>query len=434
MPHLTSTPSRAFPLSRHRNGQWYVTRRINGRKRFFYFGRYAEDADGRRALAEYQAVADDLAAGREPGARASPPDLITAGELAGRYLDFMEARAKRQEISYREFDDVRRACLYDFLDTVTEDAPAARLATSEAGGRPLDRLRGTLCDRLGVAAVNKRLSKIRGMLRWGFRQKLVAAPLYEDEALRAMPRRLARRERRRREAAHGPAIFTPDECRRLVAAASVESASLLAFVLLGLNGGLGQSHISALPLDPPAVDVEGGFIDWIRTKTEERCQVPLWPVTAHAMRLALATRPRPVPEAEGLFFVTRFGNPWVAELVKTDASGAIGDVNPDDAIGKAFDRLQRELGIKRPGRGFYGLRRTFSTIANEIQDRDATRRIMGHGLEGMDQHYVRAIDRQRLEAVTSHVGRRLLGCVDLAAPWPAAQKGEADASTHQHLQ
>jgi hypothetical protein len=409
-------PYPTFPIFPHANGQWCKTKRINGHKRFFFFGDWATDPRGDRAHQLYLAVADDINAGREPvaaGDKIAPASEITALEVVDRFLIAQEQRVKDGEIGHREFDDYRRACLHYFLDVIPEHTPIELIATLQANqtSRWLDQFRTALSNRVGVYRFNNSLTKIRRMLKWASRTaKLINLPLYEDEALRKKAKKLVKRDVRQREHADGKPVFTAAECRQLVSAAAADGGPLLAFVLLALNAGMGQSHISDLPLDGRNVDTENLFVDWIRPKTEEICQFPLWPITAIAIERERARRPAPKPGAEKLLFVTKYGNPWVQEYVKT-TDGAIGDVNPDDAIGKEFDKLQKRLEIKRKGRGFYALRRTFSTCANDVQDRDATRRVMGHGLEGMDPHYVRRIDAWRLQRVVSYVGHKLLGCV-----------------------
>lgn len=422
-------PRRNFPLSAHDNGQWYTTRRIGGRKRFFYFGEWADDPKGERAELAYDAVKAELNAGRQPtatGPAVTPPPLITAGEIVGRYMKSVEARVRADEIGYREFDDVRRACLFYFLDAVGERTPAERLATIDAGSntRPLDRLRAHMSERLGVLRFNNSMKKIKRMLKWAYRTaKLITVPIYDDEALRGKKSKLVRRERRIREETDGKPIYTPKECRILVNHAAHESLPLFCQMLLAMNAGMSQSHISDLPRSPKIVNLDTGFVDWVRPKTEEICQFYLWPITAIALERYLQVRPKPKdPADDWRLFITTHGHPWVQEYVKDD-DGAIGDVNPDDAIGKALDKLERRLGTKQRGRGFRAMRRTFSTAVNPLQDKDAIRRVMGHGLQGMDPHYVRKIEPWRLQAVTTYAGHVILGCVAAAGIGPNTQQG-----------
>ena len=78
-----------------------------------------------------------------------------------------------------------------------------------------------------------------------------------------------------------------------------------------------------------------------------------------------------------------------------------------DAIGQEFDKLIRRLGLKRKGLGFYTLRHTFRTWADEVPDQHAIHRIMGHAIPGMSGIYVERIALNRLRAVVSHVRNKL---------------------------
>ena len=67
-------------------------------------------------------------------------------------------------------------------------------------------------------------------------------------------------------------------------------------ILLGVNCGFGNTDVASLPID--AVDLDGGWIDFPRPKTEIPRRVPLWPETIEAIREALKQRPQPKEAAE----------------------------------------------------------------------------------------------------------------------------------------
>ncbi len=66
-------------------------------------------------------------------------------------------------------------------------------------------------------------------------------------------------------------------------------------------------------------------------------------------------------------------------------------------------KLLAELGIKRPGLGFYALRQTFETVAGESRDQVAVDHIMGHARDDMASVYRERISDDRLTAVAEHV-------------------------------
>ena len=108
--------------------------------------------------------------------------------------------------------------------------------------------------------------------------------------------------------------------------------------------------------------------------------------------VTLADRPEPKSEDHaGLVFITKYGQPWSRD---------------DDraAITKEFAKLLKQLGINgRKGLGFYTLRHTFRTAADEAKDQPAADFIMGHEVAHMSSVYRETISDARLKAVTDHV-------------------------------
>src|SRR5262249_49245353 len=156
--------------------------------------------------------------------------------------------------------------------------------------------------------------------------------------------------------------FTPDEVRRTIDAAG---PAMRAMILLGVNCGFGNSDCGRLSRS--AVDLETGWIDYPRPKTGIARRCPLWPETVTALREALTKRPTPKSNADaGLFFVTKYGLSWHKDT-------------PDGPISKETAKLLKKLDINgRKGLGFYTLRHTFRTIADESKDQPAVDFIMGH--------------------------------------------------------
>ena len=69
-----------------------------------------------------------------------------------------------------------------------------------------------------------------------------------------------------------------------------------------------------------------------------------------------------------------------------------------------FGRLLRSPCINgRKGLGFYTLRHTFRTVADEAKDQPAADYIMGHEIPHMSTVYRERISDERLKAVTDHV-------------------------------
>ena len=79
-------------------------------------------------------------------------------------------------------------------------------------------------------------------------------------------------------------MFEADEIRRIL---DVAGPIRRAMVLLGANCGFGNTDVATLP--QAAVDLDSGWIDFPRPKTEINRRVPLWPETVTAL---LARRSR----------------------------------------------------------------------------------------------------------------------------------------------
>lgn len=400
---LKSKGFRIPKFAKHRNGQFYCTKRIFGIKKFFYFGK-----DEEAAKTAFLDALPDIVMGRQPETT-RPISQVTVLELTDRFIVAQEERFRAGDIGIRQFDDLRNAAMV-FRDWAQEQRPVDEIP-------PLEGLRTSLKSKMRLSSFNRYITGIRKMLRWGYKRKphpLLAVALHEDDALSKAKNKHVKRERREIEAEQGKPIFSPEEVRALLLRCNeIEEWNMMTFILLGINAGMGQSHISELIAS--AINPETRYVDWVRTKTEELFQVVLWPITVEAINKTIANRASAAKkEFGGLLFRTRLGFPWVQVYYKEE-NGVIGRVAPNDEIGKRFREIEKTVKvgsklIHREGRSFYALRRTFATLANDVPDKDSIRRIMGHALQGMDPHYVRQIPIERLEAVTNYVHHKILGC------------------------
>ena len=93
----------------------------------------------------------------------------------------------------------------------------------------------------------------------------------------------------------------------------------------------------------------------------------MWPETVDAIHAALACRPESKrAEHAGLVFITKYGKTWAK-------------LTADNTLAKEIDKLLRAFGINgSKGLGFYTLRHTFRTVADESKDQPAVDFIMGH--------------------------------------------------------
>jgi hypothetical protein len=126
-------------------------------------------------------------------------------------------------------------------------------------------------------------------------------------------------------------------------------------------------------------------------------------------------RPKATNEAHrGLVFITKYGGSWAKDT-------------RDNPIAAETRKLMRAVGITRKGLAFYGLRRTFETVAGETIDQVAVDFIMGHSphVNVMASVYRQRITDLRLIAVTeprrfnvegAAIDSRGFACHELACP------------------
>jgi len=175
-------------------------------------------------------------------------------------------------------------------------------------------------------------------------------------------------------------------------------------LLLAANCGFGNHDCGSLPKS--ALDLENGWVNFPRPKTEIGRRCPLWKETIKAVKAAIAARPDPKnPDDEQLVFLTKYGAPWSKVNLPVVISEDLKEVKreTDNPVSKETAKLLTSLGLKRPGLNFYAIRHTFETIGGASRDQIAVDHIMGHSDPSMGAVYREHIDDDRLRAVVEHV-------------------------------
>ena len=391
--HRLTPVTRRRPDGTSRNVGW--AKRVNGRPTWICSSAVAPTATA--ADAYYEAHFAQLWH-RTPEPE---PASIDLGALAGYFLD----RKARAELSPRTVAEYRDA-VQEFIDVVGDERRPSDLSPADFA-----KVRLAWDNRFGPDRLAKFVIMIRTMFKWGQQPPLrLVAPEYGDEF--NVPTKLAfKRDRAAQRQAHGLKLFDATELKSLLMAAR---PTLRAMVLLGLNGGLGNTDVAELPLS--AVDLASGWVDYARGKTGVDRRFPLWPETAAAVRSVMDLRSerferwsrcgrRPDPAVLPLLFVTRQGRPYAE-----DGTGRGGDPRPahKDRVAAEFRRACAAAGLARVGRGFYSLRRTHRTLADGAGDQRAAALIMGHEVGDVAGLYVQRIDDARLRRVTDHVRAAVL--------------------------
>jgi integrase len=360
-------PYPEFPLFPHATGRW--AKKIRGK--LHYFGPW-DDPDA--ALKKYLDQKDALHAGRKPR---EASDGITIKELCNQFLNAKLALVESGELTNRSWQDYKSAC-----DLVISHFGKGRLV-ADLDPDDFSGLRKKMAKKWGPVTLGNVIQRIRVVFKFAWDNGLIDRPVRYGQAFKRPARKVVRIDRARK----GPKLFSAGEIRRLLDAAG---ATMRAMILLGINGGFGNADCGNLPLS--AVNLEAGMIDFPRPKTGIPRRFPLWQETVAALREALAKRPEPKDAADaGLYFVTKYGHSWAKDTT-------------DQTLAKEFGKLLRALHINgRQGLGFYTLRHTFRTVADESKDQPAVDFIMGHEVPHMSAVYRETISDARLQAVADHV-------------------------------
>jgi integrase len=356
-----------FPLFPHATRRW--AKKIRGQ--MHYFGPW-NDPDG--ALKKYLEHKDDLHAGRKPR-----PDTqaVTVREVCNAFLNHKRDLLDSGELSPQTWAQYKETC-----DLLVEQLGKQR-PMSDLGPDDFATLRRQLAKRWQSGTLGNFIQRVRVVFKHAADNDLIDRPVRYGQGFKRPSKKTLRLEKARQ----GQKLFTAEEIRQLLEAASVQ---LRAMILLGINGGLGNAARGRLSTQ--ALDLERGWLDYPRPKTGMPRRFPLWPETVGALKDALACRREPKDPADaGLVFITRTGQAWHTDTTESPISSEVG-------------KLVRRLDINgRKGLGFYTLRHTFRTIADEAKDQPAADYILGHEVAHMSSVYRETISDTRLKAVADHV-------------------------------
>ncbi|MFV2067069.1 MAG: tyrosine-type recombinase/integrase [Pirellulales bacterium] len=384
-------PCPDFPLFAHATGRW--AKKIRGKTH--YFGRWDDPDD---ALQLYLDQKDDLHAGRQPR---EASDSLALRELANAFLASKRSDVDTGRRSPRTFSDYHRVCV------MLVDEFGANRAVTDIRPMDFEKLHHKMARNYSLTALGRYITMARSLFKYGYDNEMIEKPVKFGTKFKVPSKSDRRIEKARTRQKNGKRMFEATEIRSMLDKARPQ---LRAMILLGCNGGLGNTDCAALPLS--AIDLEGGWLDYARVKTGIERRIPLWPETIAALREVIAKRREPHDsEHSNTLFLTKYRQPWVRyELVDVKKFGKRDlKIKQDDAIAKQTAKLLRELGIKRPGVGFYALRHTFETVAGGSRDQVAVDAIMGHIDGSMASEYREGILDERLLAVTDHVRKWLFG-------------------------
>jgi len=384
-------PYEEFPLFAHQNGQW--CKKIKAKH--WFFGVWS-DPDA--ALRKYLDEVDEIQAGRDPrktGVVGVSSAELTVADLCNLFLERQQRRIELGEVSRRHFTDNLRTCRL-VVNHFGKFTRAASLRAADFAG-----FKAAFPATWGPEKSGNEIQRVRSTLKWAFESDLIPSLPNFGPDFKKPSRTVKRRDQQQRQAVRGGKLdFSADEIQKLLAAST---GWLHASILLGVNGGLGNSDCGRL--STTFLDLNSGWYDLAREKTGIPRRFQLWPETIAAIWAAMTMRIIPKDESDDpLCFLTSHGKPVWWEVTKEN-----GETFMCDNITKSFTKLCAKCGITRSQRGFYSLRRTFETVAGASKDQVAVDNVMGHVDESMAAVYRQGIDDQRLIDVGQHVHKWLYG-------------------------
>jgi len=371
-------PPKDFPLWKHPSGRW--CQKIKGK--FHYFGKVADDPNGEAALTRWNDEKDDLLAGRKP--RRKNQAGLTIHGLCNHFMHHKTQLRDSGELAQRTWDRYHGTCeriLKVFgRDRLAEDIRSDDFAT----------LRADLAKTYGPVGLGNEIQIVRSVFRYGVEAELL------EKAVRFGPgfKKPSAKTLRMNRAKGGLRMFEKDELLAVLKSATV---NMKAMILLGINGGLGNTDVALLRIS--AVNLDAGWLDYPRPKTGMPRRIPLWPQTVEAIREALKIRREPKdPANTDLLFIGRHGQSYVGG-------------HKGYRVNQEIVRVMEKAGVRRKGLSFYSLRHGFQTIAEGARDLVAVQSIMGHAPRASDMSaaYRERIDDDRLRYVTDHVRTWLFG-------------------------
>lgn len=368
-----SKPREDFPLYAHATKRWAK----KFKNRIYYFGPWSDPEGAEAAFWEWKAVYIDGKPPR-PTAEAGP----TVADVCNHYLTAQEDKRDSGKLSQRAYLDSKRTT--DLLvATFDPNRPVKSLTQADFAGLLRKFAKKSLSYQGNIVARSK------AVFAFAYEAELIEHPLRFGPTFKKPDAKLMKRAR----AKAASKTFTAEEVWQLLDATE---GQLHAMLWLAINAGLGPSDVGQL--ERRHIDFKTGWLDYPRPKTGEERRAKLWPETLGAVRAAGAIRPAPKQdELACRIFLTRCGHSWHRE-------------HHDTPVANEFGKLVKRLGLSQRGRGFYGLRHTFATIASQGGDLAAVQLAMGHAAAGMTQNYIdqAATEASRLEAIAQRVHDWLL--------------------------
>ncbi|MHC4555022.1 MAG: tyrosine-type recombinase/integrase [Planctomycetota bacterium] len=275
------TRSDKFPLTRHSTGQY--CKKIRGK--MYYFG-----SDKKEALQRHIDQAAYLH-GSNHNPQRPVDDSMTLKQLCGMFLKYQFTKVKANAITAQHCNDQIGSLnkLIAFL--------GQRRRINDISTLDLQNYKRKLQKQYTKSAhrMNLHISNLKTLFHWSKKNDILTHTPNIDAVSRS---KIANKQRR---------IFTHEEIRKLLAVSDTQTKAM---IWLGLNCGFGCTDCSDLQWKN--LDLISGRVVFPRGKTGVPRDLPLWSETVEALGA--------VTKKGKLVFYTARGNPFVRNVLKTDAN------------------------------------------------------------------------------------------------------------------
>lgn len=297
-------PYPEFPLYAHNSKRW--AKKIKGHTRFF-----GPWPDWQAALERYEHDVHWYQRGMKPPPMGADETAVTVGFLVNKFLEHRDGLVQSGEMARRTYLDYKQIGVelveqlgrHTAVEQLTPDDFArlrkhfaTRKAKPNADTKGKEKAKPKEDPKpKGLVSVRNSIARSMAFFNYARKSRLIPHPVDTGESFKK-PKRVAMK---REKLARNNKSYTIEELTTLYKASSPQ---LRCFMLLGLNGGLGNGDIGQLEQR----HVVDGWVDFPRPKTAVDRRFPLWPETAEAIEATKQTKRPDLP----YLFLTKYGKRW----------------------------------------------------------------------------------------------------------------------------
>lgn len=262
VPFKPRKPYDGFPLFAHKV---YWAKKVKGR--FVYFRKWRDDPDGKLSLEDWYKRKDDLEAGRRPARQGQ----WAVADALDHFHEAKRMQMEAGELTRRTFDEYVATC-----KRISEHFGSS-VAVADLTPADFADYRAKIAKRWGPARLGTEIQRVRTTFKFQFDNRHIDQPVQFGSEFKKPSKKVERLLRSRNKHRQ----FSREEILSLLDEASLH---LRAMILLGVNGGMGNTDVAELTLVLGKQALETGWLDYPRQKTGIDRRIPLWPETREAMR------------------------------------------------------------------------------------------------------------------------------------------------------